>query len=230
MPQFFFFLFVKYSSFTTFAETRNLNFPEKKRNNFGWGRFYLHKIQTMGKTRPQKKKGSKPREKSVLSPGGAVSKQKKEDPSALLDQATILLQTGQIEDALQLVNKALDLTTDSPSQLAALNLAAEIYVELGDIDTARAHFLRAVQLDPTGTIPESQGGGAEKFLWLAQLSEKGGSDSVQWFEKGVSALRQTIQNLEGSGRPEDVAETEEKKRKLANALCGVAEIYMTDLS
>ncbi|BDD58461.1 hypothetical protein MPDQ_003414 [Monascus purpureus] len=184
----------------------------------------------MGKTRPQKKKGSKPREKSVLSPGGAVSKQKKEDPSALLDQATILLQTGQIEDALQLVNKALDLTTDSPSQLAALNLAAEIYVELGDIDTARAHFLRAVQLDPTGTIPESQGGGAEKFLWLAQLSEKGGSDSVQWFEKGVSALRQTIQNLEGSGRPEDVAETEEKKRKLANALCGVAEIYMTDLS
>lgn len=188
----------------------------------------------MGKTKPQKKKSSKSREKSILSPGGVISKQqqkKNEDPSALLDQATILLQTGQIDEALQLANRALDLApANSPSQLSAINLVAEIYVELGEIDAARAHFLRAVELDPAGTIPESQGGGAEKFLWLAQLSENGGANSVQWFEKGVSVLRQTIQNLEGSGRPEDVAEAEEKKKKMANALCGVAEIYMTDLS
>lgn len=185
----------------------------------------------MGKPRPQKK-ASKSQEKSILKPGGTISKQqKKEDPSLLLEQATTLLQTGQIEEALQLGNRALEISpAKSSNQLAALNLVAEICVEAGEIDVARAHFLHAVELDPTGTVPESQGGGAEKFLYLAQLSENGGPDSVKWFERGVSALRQIIQQLEGSGRQEDASEVRGKKRELANALCGVAEIYMTDLS
>ncbi|KAA8648608.1 ACL4 family protein [Aspergillus tanneri] len=154
-----------------------------------------------------------------------------ENPSKLLDQATILLQTGQPDGALALAQHALDnAPANSPSHLSALNLVAEIYVELGDIDVAREHFLRAVELDPTGAIPESQGGGAEKFLWLAQLSELGGRDSVQWFEKGVSVLRHVIQQLEGDSSPQEAIELEGKKRKMANALCGVAEIYMTDLS
>lgn len=184
----------------------------------------------MGKPRPQKKKTSKSR--SILSAGGSVSKQKmNQDPSKLLDQATILLQTGQADGALGLAQQALDnAPANSPAQLSALNLVGEIYVELGDIDTAREQFLRAVELDPTGTIPESQGGGAEKFLWLAQLSESGGKDSVQWFEKGVSALRHVIEQLEANAGPQNAIELDGKKRKLANALCGVAEIYMTDLS
>ncbi|KAK1149396.1 hypothetical protein N8T08_006619 [Aspergillus melleus] len=184
----------------------------------------------MGKPRPQKKKTSKSR--SVLSAGGSVSKQKmNQDPSKLLDQATILLQTGQADGALGLAQQALEnAPANSPAQLSALNLVGEIYVELGDIDTAREQFLRAVELDPTGTIPESQGGGAEKFLWLAQLSESGGKDSVQWFEKGVSALRHVIEQLEANAGPQNAIESDGKKRKLANALCGVAEIYMTDLS
>lgn len=186
----------------------------------------------MGKTRPNKK-SSKSREKSVLGVGGSLSGKHKvnEDPSALLDQATILLQTGQADAALPLVERALNLApSNSPNTLSALNLIAEVYVELGEIDAAREHFLRAVEIDPEGTIPESQGGGAEKFLWLAQLSEQGGVDSVRWFERGVAALRQIIQSLEQSGKPDDLALAEEKKRKLANALCGVVEIYMTDLS
>ncbi|RAL17237.1 putative histone deacetylase SIR2 [Aspergillus homomorphus CBS 101889] len=188
----------------------------------------------MGKSRPQKQKSSKSREKSVLGVGGSVSKQQKkmnEDPAKLLEQATILIQTGQADAALQLAQQALDSSpAGSPSHLSALIAVAEIYVELGDIDTARAHFLRAVEADPNGTIPESQGGGAEKFLWLAQLSEQGGKDSVQWFEKGVSSLRHAIQQLEQSPGPQEAAELLEKKRKMANALCAVAEIYMTDLS
>ena len=186
----------------------------------------------MGKPRPQKKKSSKSRAKSVLGPGGSISKQKMaQDPSTLLDQATILLQTGQAEAALGNAQQALDLTAGGgPAQLPALNLLGEINVELGDIDTAREHFLRAVELDPNGSIAESEGGGAEKFMWLAQLSEQGGVDSVQWFEKGVSSLRQTLQSLQGKTSPEDVSNAEEKKTKLATALCAVAEIYMTDLS
>ncbi|OGM49058.1 NAD-dependent histone deacetylase SIR2 [Aspergillus bombycis] len=186
----------------------------------------------MGKPRPHKKKASKSKSKSVLSAGGSVSKQKmNEDPSKLLEQATTLLQTGQPDVALPVAQQALELApANSPAQLSALNIVAEIYVELGEIDVARQHFMRAVELDPTGAIPESQGGGAEKFMWLAQLSELGGKDSVQWFEKGVSCLRQVIQQLEQSPGPAEAIELEEKKRKMANALCAVAEIYMTDLS
>ncbi|KAE8396523.1 hypothetical protein BDV23DRAFT_189961 [Aspergillus alliaceus] len=139
----------------------------------------------MGKPRPQKKKSSKSKSKSVLSAGSSISKQKmNEDPSKLLEQATTLLQSAQPDVALPVAQQALQLApTNSPTQLSALILVAEIYVELGEIDIARQHFLSAVELDPNGTTPESQGGGAEKFLWLAQLSELGGKDSVQWFEK-----------------------------------------------
>lgn len=187
----------------------------------------------MGKTKPNNKKSPKTREKSVLSAGASLQSKPKmnDDPATLLDSATVLLQTGQAEAALPLVERALNLgPANSPNALSALNLIAEVNVELGEIDTAREYFKRAVDIDPQGKIPESQGGGAEKFLWLAQLSEEGGKDSVQWFERGVSALRQIIQSLEQSTKPEDLALAEEKKRKLANALCAVVEIYMTDLS
>ncbi|KAJ5380266.1 assembly chaperone of rpl4 [Penicillium cataractarum] len=186
----------------------------------------------MGKPRPQKKKSSKSRTKSVLGPGGSISKPKmSQDPSTLLDQATILLQTGRADEALPTAQQALDLAADNVAvQLQAVNLLGEINVELGEIETAREYFLRAVEQDPNGSIPESQGGGAEKFMWLAQLSEQGGTDSVQWFEKGVSSLRQTLQALDGKTSAEEVALAEEKKVKLSNALCAVAEIYMTDLS
>ncbi|KAJ6171073.1 assembly chaperone of rpl4 [Penicillium chermesinum] len=185
----------------------------------------------MGKPRPQKKKSSKSRSKTVLGPGGSVSKQKMaQEPSLLLDQATILLQTGQVEAALGNAQQALELSPEGNAQLPALNLLGEINVELGEIDTAREYFLRAVDLDPNGSIAEPEGGGAEKFLWLAQLSDKGGMDSVQWFEKGVASLRQTLESLEGRNSPEDAEKIEEKKVKLSNALCAVAEIYMTDLS
>ncbi|EAS36286.3 TPR domain-containing protein [Coccidioides immitis RS] len=185
----------------------------------------------MAKTRPSKKK-SKRKEKSVLNGTRAVQKEKvTEDPSVLYEQALALLQTGQPDEALVLVERGLRIAPPaSPNTLIGLNLAGEIYVELGDIDAAREHFLRAVTLDPEGLIPESQGGGAEKFLWLAQLSEDGGKDSVRWFERGVTVLRKNIQALEENMSIEQADGLEEQKKKMANALCGVIEIYMTDLS
>ena len=77
----------------------------------------------------------------------------------------------------------------------------------------------------------------EKFLWLAQLSEEGGEESVRWFERGVEVLRREIGDLEerlggvkGVGREEIEEALEEKRRKIAGALCGIVEVYMTDLS
>ena len=90
-------------------------------------------------------------------------------------------------------------------------------------------------LDPEGQIPEDSGGGVEKFLWLAQLCEEGGRESVGWFERGCAVLRQEIATLENSlsakkGAVEIAKEVEERRRKLSGALCGVVEIWMTDLS
>lgn len=188
----------------------------------------------MGKSKVKNKKDSPKQKKSVLNGvGGAISKPQmaENNTTELLEKATILLQTGQAEAALPLAQRVLELSPEnSPESLSAVNLVGEIYVELGDIDAARQTFLHAVQIDPEGTIPESQGGGAEKFLWLAQLSEQGGADSVGWYEKGVGALRNIIQSLEQSTKPEDATLCEEKRKKLATALCGVVEIYMTDLS
>lgn len=126
-------------------------------------------------------------------------------------------------------------TRSITEQLPALNLLGEISVELGDVDSARNYFTQAVNLDPDGAIPETSGGGAEKFLWLAQLSEEGGKESVQWFEKGAKALQAEITALDNGtitilDEEAFMLMRVEKKRKLANALCGIVEVYMTDLS
>jgi len=98
-------------------------------------------------------------------------------------------------------------------------------------------FLKAVELDPDGAVTEDEGGGAEKFFWLAQLCDEGGEESLGWFQKGVEVLERDIVALEllASDDMKDEATTpnvqlEEKRRKLAAALCGMVEVWMTDLS
>ena len=158
--------------------------------------------------------------------------------AALLEKAEECLREGRPDEALPPAKRALanlqqsdgQRTSTTAASLPALNVLAEIHLELGDADTARDHFLNAVDLDPQGLIPESQGGGAEKFLWLAQLSEEGGHDSVSWFEKGAEVLkRQIAAQTEGvDTEPDDTVKA--LMKKLASALCGIVELYMTDLS
>lgn len=154
----------------------------------------------------------------------------------MLAEAEELLRQGRAEDALPVALRALDdtlrqtaadrdttvATTTTTAALPALNSIAAIYLELGNAASARSYFLRAASVDPNGQIPYSLGGGAEKFLWLAQLSEEGGQDSVEWFERGAAILRRE------TGAP---GEGQEGKREklLAGALCGMIEVYMTDL-
>ncbi|KUJ20285.1 putative UPF0661 TPR repeat-containing protein C16D10.01c [Mollisia scopiformis] len=186
------------------------------------------------KTKPSRKNDKKARKrgKSALN-RVAASPSKSVSPAELLVQAAFVLQQGNIEGSVPLAKRALSLLpSDSEEALPALNLLGEIHVELGDIDAARRYFAQAAAIDEDGKISEDLGGGAEKFLWLAQLSEEGGQDSVDWFEKGALCLRIQIQALLDSKKTD--ADTEatiaEKTRKLAVALCGVVEVYMTDLS
>jgi len=160
-----------------------------------------------------------------------------ESPEELYAAALGFIEQQRPEEALQQAEKLYKVVQNRSitEALPALNLLGEISVELGAVDEARVYFEEAVKLDPQGTVGGALADGAEKFLWLAQLAEEGGQQSVMWFEKGAQALMNEIAALE-SGQAIALDEEAllllrvEKKRKLANALCGIVEVYMTDLS
>ncbi|KAK4449398.1 hypothetical protein QBC34DRAFT_404819 [Podospora aff. communis PSN243] len=155
----------------------------------------------------------------------------------LLAKAAELLEAGEPESAAKAARIAYESIGEKGRQAgAALSVLGQIHIELGDIDEARNFFAAAVAVDEDGLLPEDVGGGPEKFLWLAQLSEEGGRDSVTWYERGAAALRAEIQTLTEKltslprTRDEQEAVISEKRHKLAETLCAVAEVYMTDLS
>jgi len=188
---------------------------------------------TMAKTKPANRRPDRSAKNGAKKTSGTKeSKKAKASPEELLMQATTFLQTSQPEEALVAARRALNLLQPGSSKpsvavLPALNLLGEINVELGDPDSAREAFQAAIVIDPEGTND-----GAEKFLWLAQLNEEGGAESVRWFEKGIAVLKREISELEGKlVKKDDITELlEEKRQKIANSLCGIAEVYMTDLS
>ncbi|KAK3109334.1 hypothetical protein LTR53_017528, partial [Teratosphaeriaceae sp. CCFEE 6253] len=183
-----------------------------------------------------KTKTTKQTQKTAKTMANGKSKAK-ETPEQLYAAAIELVEQSQPDEAHKKAKKLWSQVQHGSvtEALPALNLLGEICVELGDGDTARDYFTQAVALDPHGEIPEALGGGAEKFLWLAQLCDEGGQASVGWFERGVKALQVEIAGIE-SGQVQGLDEVAllmlrvEKKRKLANALCGIVEVYMTDLS
>ena len=190
----------------------------------------------MGKLRPEKSSKSSQHKKSngVLGTPSSPAKRKPQpiDAPALLAQATALLQQGQPDTALSNARRALFLLSPSdsptPSALSALSLLGEIHIELGDAASALETFKTIVSIDPEGSLPESNGQGADPFLELAQLCDGGGKESIQWFDRGIAVLEREIQTLSTLKSREE--ELEDKRRKLAAAICGKIEVWMTDLS
>ena len=168
-----------------------------------------------------------------MAPSRPDGKKTNPDIAKLLVDAQTQLEVGRLEEAATLAQQALDTTGQGGDfELSAANLLGTIFIESGDLDEARAAFERAVHLDEDGTVDEKIGGGPEKFLLLAQLSEEGGLDTVQWYERGATALRKLIASLTEirSPTPEQKAALQERQHKLAGVLCAVTEVYMTDLS
>lgn len=189
----------------------------------------------MAKLKPQERSRSSKRAQKKSKKSNGAGEKSQTTPESLLSQALVHLQTSQADEALILARRALAIlrpgAQPTKSALPAINLMGEINIEIGDIDAARQCFMEAAALDPSGDVPESVGGGSEKFLWLAQLNEEGGAQSVQWFEKGAIVLRKEISQLEKMEMgPIERSSLLEKRAKLASALCGIAEVYMTDLS
>ncbi len=156
-------------------------------------------------------------------------------PTELIAEATKALTEGDALGALGPAQQALDSST--PAFAGAIHsLLGQIYLDLGDPARARSHLTAATRADPDGALPDAQGGGVDKFLYLAQLDDAGGRASVVWFERGAAALRARIASLKeaaqagGGADARAEAEAEARRSKLAEVLCAVAEVYMTDLS
>jgi tetratricopeptide (TPR) repeat protein len=197
---------------------------------------------TMGKTRPPSRvKLARKHKRRPVDPSPT--------PQQLLTEAASLLEQSDASSAYKLASSALKslksaikADEDAIACLPALCILGEACVELGDIAGAQRYFTQAAEIDPDGEISESKGGGPDKFLWLAQLSEEGGQDAVKWFEKAAKVLRGQISELEDEDDNDSDLEEEHnegsgdseliktKKNALASALCAITEIYMTDLS
>jgi tetratricopeptide (TPR) repeat protein len=107
-------------------------------------------------------------------------------------------------------------------------LVAEVHLARGDASSAVQHFEAAVRIDPDGALVS-----ADPYLYLAQLCEEGGAKSIQYFERGCEVLRNEIEVLNESLQADDEEGQliiKSKQAKLAEALCGMTEVYMTDLS
>ena len=143
----------------------------------------------------------------------------------LINQAREALFSLDYESARSIVHTALN---QDSNHLGVLSLAGEIYVELDDYDTAREIFTRGAQLDESG---EEHGVEEEpwvKYLWLAQLSEVGGHESLKMFEKGAKKL-QAASKMLSSGSNSNQDQDQDLADRLASVYSSIAELYMRDL-
>ncbi|KAK5946928.1 hypothetical protein PMZ80_001073 [Knufia obscura] len=200
----------------------------------------------MGKTKTKSRNNSKDILRSANAPlvKSAVASKSQKSTEDLLAEAATLLEHSQPEQALPLIQEALKrLETDKQAYSdidillhnaaqekatfpTALVLGADVCSALGDIDKARAQYELAVQIDPNGALVS-----AEPYLELAQLSEEGGRKSIDYFEKAVEVMKNEIEVLDEQLDIEGTQQIVDMRRaKVAEALCGMAEVYMTDLS
>lgn len=173
----------------------------------------------MAKTRPSKaskktSKTSKPT-KTLTAAGSSVSSNPHTPLTTiapLLAQSRALLEASDPSAALPIASHALTLL---PTHLPTLELLGELHLELASPEHAYTFFSTAATLDPTGASS-----GPEKFLWLAQLAPNGGEEAVRHYSTAVEILRARL----------DADDAEKGYRaKLVSALCGCAELYMSDL-
>jgi tetratricopeptide (TPR) repeat protein len=109
---------------------------------------------------------------------------------------------GDIENAYASATKVLE---SNEKHSEALQLAGMCSLELGNPENAHSLLLAGWnQADGRRRNPDVA-------LYLAQLSA--GMEAIQWYQNAVDLMK----------------ELQQEARKIAEALCGMAEIYLTDL-
>lgn len=172
------------------------------------------------------------REKSLLNSTGsfstnphASSTSKTAGVDLLAEASTQLHERSSASAALPLITAHLSIHPNSPP---ALDLLGEIHIELGDTSAAFSAFSKSASLDPDGN-PEPAGSGPEKFLWLAQLSSA--DAAVSYYEQGITIIKRWLAAATTNTTTTTTPPPADRglESKLVSALCGLAEIYMSDL-
>ncbi|KAF9433884.1 hypothetical protein BGZ76_008866 [Entomortierella beljakovae] len=133
--------------------------------------------------------------------------------SDLLTQASQAVDSFEFELAHQFVMRALSM---KPNDLAALEAAGSIEVELELFGEAQAHFLECVKIQPNS--------GYSKYMYLGQLSEQ--LESISYFQQGVKLMME-----ERAAMPVDLTQGSDYlslSNKISSALCSMTDIYLTD--
>lgn len=200
----------------------------------------------MGKTKTKSRSNSKDILRSNNAPlvKSTISSKSHRSTEDLLEEAAAHLEHSQPEKAQPLAQEALrrleadtaaygDIDTllqhaaqEKATFPSALVLGGDISLALGDEDKARAQYELAVKIDPNGALVS-----AEPYLQLAQVCEEGGQKSIYYFEKAIEVMQNEIEVLDEQMDMEGTQEIVDSRRgRVADALCGMAEVYMTDLS
>ncbi|ORZ40080.1 hypothetical protein BCR44DRAFT_35705 [Catenaria anguillulae PL171] len=172
----------------------------------------------MGKAKKiagSRRSGSKPQSKSsgsasTPSTTTTATAQSTATPDALFSQAqSILADTQDPDHPLALLNQSL---TQDPSHLPSLELAATLLLDQGQAQQAYDLLSRYHALDSSNPSVE---------LYLGQLS--GGHAAVASFRHAVTLLESQLATAATQEAADDM------RAKAVDALCSIAEIYMTDL-
>lgn len=144
------------------------------------------------------------------------------DPDVALERASGLEARGQEDAALRLYVRILD---HHPDYTPAMDAAAHIMAEMGDVEGAREFLSRSVELNP-------EGGGYDKYVLRGHLEH--GPNAVASFEVAVRLLTHQLSELEeldevdtdADARSQAISQT---RRELGAVLAALAKVYLADM-
>jgi len=136
-----------------------------------------------------------------------AAKKQKYDITDLLTKVNELLENFNYDLALKFSEKALLI---EPENTKVLETMGNICAELGNTDSAKQYYLKAVSIQPHE--------GHVKYLYLGQLSE--GAESVTYYKQAIDIMNSVLTR--------DGENSSVSARDISNVFCSLAELYMTD--
>jgi len=172
----------------------------------------------MGKPKTHSAKAKKLAKKKGLLPSQTEQTYSIEE---ILNKAEEFINEYKYEMAQKFCQRALEMDNDNAR---ALELSGSLLLEMGEIDSARHCYGRAVVVQPEV--------GHAKYMTLAQLFS--GIEAKNIYVKGIEVLSKAIANTppsnkEASASSDATPKIDELKRELSTAYVAMSELYMTDL-
>lgn len=193
------------------AKSKKKNKPRKTRSNGAGAGLVAFTVQERMKARMHEKAKKKTAEKYTV--------------EQLLEKIEESMDSFDFPMARLFCQRALDI---EPTNLQVLDMMGDICAELGEVDSAKQAFLKAVEMCPNE--------GHSKYMYLGQIHT--GQEAVAYFTKGIEIMASTLSshdiNTTVAGGATTSALCEDggpgvSGKDVSVAFCSVAEIYFTDL-